>query len=68
MHACATHGVLAERSAAVLGGAALASLVVTDTVADVDERCAELPIEVEVLETAPLIAQAIEHWAGAASR
>jgi ribose-phosphate pyrophosphokinase len=62
VHAAATHGVFAAQSAVVLGGASLASLVVTDTVADVRRRCADLTIEVEVLETAPLLARAIERW------
>jgi phosphoribosylpyrophosphate synthetase len=60
-------GVLAERSAVVLGGEALASLVVTGTVPDVHRRCADSPIGVDVLERAPLIASAIERLAGGAS-
>lgn len=62
VHAAATHGVFAARSADVLSGASLASLVVTDTVTDVRRRSADLPIEVEVLGVAPLFAEAIGRW------
>lgn len=67
VHAAATHGVLTEQSAVVLGGAGLASLVITDTVPDVHRRCAGLPISVAVVDTAPLIASAVERLAGRAS-
>jgi ribose-phosphate pyrophosphokinase len=63
VHAAATHGVLAEPAAAALDGAGLASFVVTDTVADVRRRCAALSTRVAVLDTAPIVADAIAHWA-----
>jgi ribose-phosphate pyrophosphokinase len=61
VHAAATHALLAPGAAAALGNAALASLVVTDSVGDARRRCAALgSLTVEVLETAPLLAAALD--------
>jgi ribose-phosphate pyrophosphokinase len=66
VHAAATHGVLAAAAAEILGGARLESIVLTDTVNGVRRRAAFLGSKLRVLETAPLIAAAIERWLGGA--
>ena len=63
VHAAATHALLAHGVAGVLGNAALSSLVVTDSVGDAARRCAGLgALKIEILETAPLLARAIDRW------
>jgi ribose-phosphate pyrophosphokinase len=64
VHAAATHGVLSGDAKRVLGAAPLESLVVTDTVADVRERCSGLRCAVHVLDSAALFAPAVAHWSG----
>lgn len=57
VHAAAAHALLAEGAARTLDAAGLASLVVTDSVADAERRCAALvSVGVDVLETAALVA------------
>jgi ribose-phosphate pyrophosphokinase len=60
VHAAATHGVLSGDAARTLGGAGLASLTLTDTVADVRRRCEGLRVDLEVLRSASLFARAVE--------
>ena len=62
VHAAATHGLLCGDAVGVLGAAPLKSLVVTDTVADVRERCFGLRCPVHVLDGAALFAPAIARW------
>jgi ribose-phosphate pyrophosphokinase len=64
VHAAATHGVLSGDAARTLNGTPLASLAVTNTVADVDERRAGLHLESSVVDCTELFARAIERWAG----
>ena len=66
VHAAATHGVLAAAATEILGGAPLESIVLTDTVNGVRRRAAFLGSKLRVLESAPLIAAAIERWLGGA--
>jgi ribose-phosphate pyrophosphokinase len=66
VHAAATHGVLAAAAGEVLGGAPLESIVLTDTVNGVRQRAAFLGSKLRVLESAPLIAAAIDRWLGGA--
>jgi ribose-phosphate pyrophosphokinase len=66
VHAAATHGVLAAAAAEILGGAPLESIVLTDTVNGVRRRAAFLGSRLRVLESAPLIAAAVERWLGGA--
>ena len=63
VHAAATHGVFADGAMELLGGSSLESLVVTDTVMDVRRRCQGVRTQLHVLESAPLFAHAVEHWA-----
>ncbi len=59
VHAAAAHGVLAPEGAAALAPPPLVSLVLTDSVADVEERCAALALERHVLGCASLFAGAL---------
>jgi ribose-phosphate pyrophosphokinase len=61
VHCAATHGLFAGDAVTTLGAAPLASLAVTDTVADVAERCAELRCERTVLDSTAVFAQALAH-------
>jgi ribose-phosphate pyrophosphokinase len=65
VHAAATHGLLVGEASRVLGAARLESLVVTDTVVDVRERCAGLRCPLHVLDSAAVFADGFERWAGA---
>ena len=64
VHAAATHGVLSGDAVRTLNGAPLASLAMTNTVADVQERGLGLHLESSVLDCTKLFARAIEGWAG----
>ena len=64
VHAAATHGVLSGDAVRALNGAPLASLAVTNTVADVRERISGLNCECTVLDCTELFARAIEQWVG----
>jgi ribose-phosphate pyrophosphokinase len=59
VHAAATHGVLSGDAVRTLNGAPLASLAVTNTVADVRERASGLHLECNVLDCTELFAHAI---------
>jgi ribose-phosphate pyrophosphokinase len=62
VHAAVTHGLFCGDAVAVLNGTGLASLAITDTVADIDERRAGLRTECHVLDSAALFARALERW------
>jgi ribose-phosphate pyrophosphokinase len=62
VHAAATHGLLCGDAVSVLGAAPLQSLVVTDTVIDVRERCLGLRCRVHVLDSAALFTPAVARW------
>jgi ribose-phosphate pyrophosphokinase len=62
VHCAATHGLLVGDAAAVLNAAPLASLVLTDTVEDVAERCAAVTCQWRVLDSAAVFAAAFEQW------
>jgi ribose-phosphate pyrophosphokinase len=64
VHAAATHGVLAAQAARTLGAASLDSLVLTDTVIDVRQRCEGLGTELHLLDSTALLARAVARWAG----
>jgi ribose-phosphate pyrophosphokinase len=64
VHAAATHGVLAAAAAQTLGGAPLESIVLTDTVSNVRHRGEFLGPKLHVLESAPLVAAAVQRWLG----
>jgi ribose-phosphate pyrophosphokinase len=65
VHVAATHGIFTPGAAQSLGNASLSSIVVTDSVGNVRERCAGLSVPLEVLESAPLFARSIDRWARA---
>jgi ribose-phosphate pyrophosphokinase len=64
VHAAVTHGVFSPDAAAALGTADLDSVVVTDTIGDVRQRCPALAGQLVVLEAAPVFARAIRRIAG----
>jgi ribose-phosphate pyrophosphokinase len=66
VHAAAAHGVLSGDAAATLAAARLASLVLTDSTADVEKRCTGIA-SVEILPCAPLLAAALQPSHGAAA-
>ena len=57
VHAAVTHGVFAPGAARVLSTPDLASIVTTDTIGNVHERCPGLTDKLVVLETAALVAE-----------
>jgi ribose-phosphate pyrophosphokinase len=63
IHAAATHGVFAAGAAETLALPELESVVVTDTVGDVRERCAKLGGKLVVLDATPVFADAIRRLA-----
>jgi ribose-phosphate pyrophosphokinase len=66
VHAAVTHGIFSPAAAAVIGSADLDSVVVTDTIGDVRERCPALAAKLVVLEAAPVFARAVRRLVGAA--
>jgi ribose-phosphate pyrophosphokinase len=64
VHAAVTHGIFAPGAAQTLASADLASVVATDTIGNVRERCPTLAGKLVVLETATLVAQSIRRLAG----
>jgi ribose-phosphate pyrophosphokinase len=62
VHCAATHGLFSGDAVAALNAAPLASLAVTDTVADVDERVAGLRCEHVVLDSSAIFAGALSEW------
>jgi ribose-phosphate pyrophosphokinase len=59
VHCAATHGLFSGDALAALDAAPLASVAVTDTVADAAGRCAALRCEHAVLDSAAVFAQAL---------
>jgi ribose-phosphate pyrophosphokinase len=59
VHAVVTHGVFAPGAAQTLSTPDLVSLVTTDTIGNVRERCPGLAGKLVVLETAPLVGAAL---------
>jgi ribose-phosphate pyrophosphokinase len=62
VHAAATHGVFSGDAVRTLNGAPLASLAVTNTVAEVEERTSGLHMESDIVDCTELFARAIERW------
>jgi ribose-phosphate pyrophosphokinase len=60
VHAAATHGLFGDGAAAALGGAELASVVVTDSIGEPAARCPSLGDRLVVLDSAPSLAGAID--------
>jgi ribose-phosphate pyrophosphokinase len=67
VHAAATHAVLAGDAVRTLNGAPVDSLVVMNTVPNIDERAAGLRADCHVLDCAPLFARAVVRWSGEAA-
>jgi ribose-phosphate pyrophosphokinase len=65
VHVAATHGLFTPGAAQALGNASLSSIVVTDSVGNVRERCEDLSVRIEILDSAPLFARSIDRWARA---
>lgn len=59
VHAAVTHGLFSAEAGEALGAAPLRSIVVTDTVPDVRERCPALADRLTVLETAEAFADVL---------
>jgi ribose-phosphate pyrophosphokinase len=62
VHAAATHGVFSGDAVRTLNDSPLASLAVTNTIADIRERTAGLHLECSVLDCTEPFAHAIERW------
>lgn len=59
VHVAVTHGIFAPEAAEVLSNPDVASIVTTDTIENVRERCLGLAAKVVVLETAALVGAAL---------
>jgi ribose-phosphate pyrophosphokinase len=60
VHVAATHGLFSPDAGRKLGDAPIASVVVTDTIPDAVARCAELAARLVVLDSAELLAAALQ--------
>lgn len=65
VHAAVTHAVLAPNAARALAGGELDSIVVTDTIGNLESRCPELADRLVVVSAAGLFAEAVRRIANA---